>query len=464
MAVRVPTLAAGDKIHKKFMPPALGWIDVTDHGAKGDGATDNAAAFAAAVAAMPAGKATLYIPPGNYRTSQPLNLNPNSATTLKEYVTVRGAGKGATVVTQTSSTADGIKAPNMRHFNIHGLSLYGPGRAVGSGVGLNHTSNTNPAGWGAFHLDINSVEVKFWGSHGVHTNYPIVSSMTMVNSEDNGGNGFCIEPTSTNDYGTSLTMYGCWGHRNNLAGYYIDKMNYMAMIGCATDGCGIGYDLNRIQGGVWTGCGTEAHRPNLAAGAKYKGTGMRINNSMSVKVDQLSAWDVRGPLIEVTGNSTRINIDGQMDGYPATENGATITYSYPSIQVDAGSTVEMRPSYSAGLKPPNVYAGNVSVWGHAGKVATLGEVDFAVTTAGKGLRIKEGTNAKQGTATLVGGQVVINNASIGTNSRVMLTCQSPGGTPGALYVSSRTAGASFTVRSSSSTDASFFAYEIFEPA
>ena len=49
-------------------------------------------------------------------------------------------------------------------------------------------------------------------------------------------------------------------------------------------------------------------------------------------------------------------------------------------------------------------------------------------------------------------------------SRIFRTAQSPGGTVGTLYVSSRTAGVSFVVRSTSPTDSSTFAYEIFEPA
>jgi hypothetical protein len=49
------------------------------------------------------------------------------------------------------------------------------------------------------------------------------------------------------------------------------------------------------------------------------------------------------------------------------------------------------------------------------------------------------------------------------NSRIFLTCQTPGGTPGFLRVSARTAGTSFTILSSSGTDTSVVAWEIFEP-
>lgn len=97
-----------------------------------------------------------------------------------------------------------------------------------------------------------------------------------------------------------------------------------------------------------------------------------------------------------------------------------------------------------------------------GVLASVGAV--SVTTAGKGLLVKEGSNAKQGTATLVAGSSVVSNTSVTANSRIFLTSQADGGTPGFLRVSARSAGVSFTITSSSGTDTSTVAYQIFEPA
>lgn len=87
---------------------------------------------------------------------------------------------------------------------------------------------------------------------------------------------------------------------------------------------------------------------------------------------------------------------------------------------------------------------------------------FDVATAGQGYRTAEGSNAKQGTATLTAGSVVVANTSVTATSRIFLTSQADGGTPGFLRVSTRTAGTSFTITSSSGTDTSTVAYEIFE--
>lgn len=118
-------------------------------------------------------------------------------------------------------------------------------------------------------------------------------------------------------------------------------------------------------------------------------------------------------------------------------------------------------------------AGNHS-WGpgNAGRDTTLGRVSagllgvttgsFTVATAGQGLRVKEGSNAKQGTSVLTAGSVVVANTSVTATSRIFLTSQADGGTPGFLRVSARTAGTSFTITSSSGTDTSTVAWEIFE--
>ena len=92
-----------------------------------------------------------------------------------------------------------------------------------------------------------------------------------------------------------------------------------------------------------------------------------------------------------------------------------------------------------------------------------GDVD--VQTAGLGLAVAEGSNAKQGVATLVAGTVTVANTSVTANSRIQLTEQALGtvSVPSALCVSARVAGTSFTILASQATDTSVVAYEIFEP-
>lgn len=89
------------------------------------------------------------------------------------------------------------------------------------------------------------------------------------------------------------------------------------------------------------------------------------------------------------------------------------------------------------------------------------EIDKEFTKK-SGLRIMEGANSKQGAVNLVGGAAVVANTSVTASSRIFLTSQVDGGTPGFLRVSARIHGISFTITSSSTIDTSTVAFEIFE--
>jgi hypothetical protein len=84
-------------------------------------------------------------------------------------------------------------------------------------------------------------------------------------------------------------------------------------------------------------------------------------------------------------------------------------------------------------------------------------------TDDKGLKIKEGSNARMGLATLSIGTAVVSNTSVGANTRIFLTPQSHGANSGLVSVSARTAGTSFTITSSNSSDANSVAWLLIEP-
>jgi hypothetical protein len=87
-----------------------------------------------------------------------------------------------------------------------------------------------------------------------------------------------------------------------------------------------------------------------------------------------------------------------------------------------------------------------------------------VGTAGGGLAVKEGTSARMGTLVLTGATpVVVANTSVSALTRILLTTNTPGGTPGFCWVSARTAGTSFSVTGTAG-DTSTVAYLLIEPA
>nr|WP_246143678.1 hypothetical protein [Actinacidiphila oryziradicis] len=110
-------------------------------------------------------------------------------------------------------------------------------------------------------------------------------------------------------------------------------------------------------------------------------------------------------------------------------------------------------------------------WGRlgAGQIGSA-DSDLVAGLAGKGLKVKEGSNAKMGTLTLNGATAVTVTTTTTaattatTASRIFLTVQAPGGTPsGVAYVAGRTAGTSFTVKGAAG-DTSTVAWLIVEPA
>lgn len=103
------------------------------------------------------------------------------------------------------------------------------------------------------------------------------------------------------------------------------------------------------------------------------------------------------------------------------------------------------------------------------QIATSGNIkantgSILINTAGKGLQIKEGSNATMGTATLNGTtEVTVSTTAVTASSRIFVTIQAPGGTPsGAVYVSSRSAGTSFGLKTIA-LDTSTVAWLIVEP-
>jgi hypothetical protein len=114
---------------------------------------------------------------------------------------------------------------------------------------------------------------------------------------------------------------------------------------------------------------------------------------------------------------------------------------------------------------------NTSTFGNTSTTDTYlyGNIDapngnLSLQTVGNGIKIKEGTNATMGNATLSGGSVVVSTTKVTANSRIFITDQ--GGTItnlGILYISARTAGTSFTISSSNVLDASNVSWLIIEP-
>jgi hypothetical protein len=123
----------------------------------------------------------------------------------------------------------------------------------------------------------------------------------------------------------------------------------------------------------------------------------------------------------------------------------SVSPGFDWFNLTSAGTVAQRLMYLNGLGTLNLLTGNL-----------------ALNTAGTGIQVKEGSNARSGTVALVGGVVTVSNTSVSANTRIQLTSQADGGTPGFLRVSARTAGTNFIITSSNALDTSTVAYFLVE--
>ena len=164
---------------------------------------------------------------------------------------------------------------------------------------------------------------------------------------------------------------------------------------------------------------------------------------------------VKGSL-SATGAST-INVNSTSPALLVQQYG-----SGPSFRVDdtvSDTTpfiIDTAGSVGIGTTTPNV------------PLTVSGQISGNNTATFNTLAIKDASttsNATMGTTTLVtGASALVLTSAVATNSRIFLTIQSPSGTVGSLYVSTRTASSSFTVFSTNASDRSTFAWFIVQPS
>ena len=212
--------------------------------------------------------------------------------------------------------------------------------------------------------------------------------------------------------------------------------------------------------------GTATFANNVTVtGTLATGTGLSadVASNTAATSPQFQFTRSRGTLTSraaVQNGDTLFNIN-TLGYYNATQNKVVATLK---VKVD-GSIV--------GSSIPTAYVFSIasgSTFSDIAKINTSGYIQLSGYLAcgdGSGLKVGEDSGsgaATMGVATLVGGTIQVFTANVFANSRIFLTAQGTGGTPGHLYISAVNDSSDFTISSTSILDTRPVAWLIVTPA
>jgi hypothetical protein len=489
------------------------WLNVKDYGAQGDGAADDTAAIQAALAACPMG-GIVYLPAGAYRTSAPLTIPPavtlmGTHTNLMAvvglvdppcYIKPFAAFTGTAVIEFLDQDQGGYSTISAEHrilnVMIDGSELTDPGidgigalgniqnvamrdvtirRVTGAGINTQFNAGFFPYSW-----RLHRVMIDNCGWHGFAVQ--VMTDITMVDCQaiGNGGNGFEINNAAnshaigcraewntnngfhlTGDWATGTGSGGmllgdCSTDRNGFNGVLIDATGnppiQIENLHTRRDGRN-----NGLGGGGYAGLKCDGATVPVLVGLVtcYPGVdddGTQTNSpEFGVRVEDCT-------YVAVASGFLHAATTGWSDG-----GGNTVLRRGPSIGERTGTTAAPVDVFNEAWAPAGYTIldggqsnGQWNIWAGTNKALNLG-------TAGGGVAIAEGANARQGVATLVAGTVTVANTSVTATTRVDTFRQEAGGTLGHLSVT-KNPGVGFTITSSSATETSAIGWVLFEPA
>lgn len=335
-------------------------------------------------------------------------------------------------------------------------------------------SGANGVYAGAWVQHISDCDIWSSGANGVLTDNAHMVSLTNCGIDRHQQSGVRVNT------GGSVAITNCMFHSNSQAAnntfpHIQVNAGQVSVVSntFATDGFANNpnYAVN-ISGGTVREWGNNQVSGSFVTG--YINPATSVNNFITGSISMDTARQVNvgasgsGATVAVLrANATDGVLSGRVTGDTQNRFGLTAagTMSWGPGGGTATDTSLSRSGANA-LSTPGFLAmgtgqsgGTFSVFGNTSKSLNIG-------SAGGGLSIAEGANARQGVATMVAGTVTVNNTSVTANSRIQLTVQSLGTvtTPKAVGVTARTAGTSFTITSSDNTDTSVVAYLITEPS
>lgn len=245
---------------------------------------------------------------------------------------------------------------------------------------------------------------------------------------------------------------------------YNRTKNFTDQAGSMTDHAAINAELDNVAATI------KQVRDNLAMiqndagnprGLSVPGAGLTVaevangKQGIATLLAQLAAPVQSAPATATTGGTlaaatyyyvvTALNANGETiasNELSVVTTGTTSANTVSWAAVTGATGYRIYRGTAAGIYDGYVEVGAVTSYVDTGSALTAGSPPASNTTGG----------------------ALVGNTSVTANSRIFLTGQQDGGTPGWLRVSAKSAGMNFRIVSSSPTDTSVVAYEIFEPA
>jgi len=355
---------------------------------------------------------------GAHQFNQAVGIGASNSSSTGSMLVVAGAQFNSLLVRSTGSSG-----------GVGSSDIYlgsATGDLSGGIVGYDHTTNRLGLGAGG----TVSVTIDSSGHVGI-AGTPSRVGLTVGNASRTGEN-YIHAVTSTTDMFLGQSSATVFGFATGAIGLCFSNSN-----------AAVGYGTSAAQPVIFGTGGVERQRIDGISGNVAIGTTTTTAARLTV---------AGGTGIMINGNGA--------SGYNVLQfqnnNGKTL-----SIGVGGSSTSGPQANACAILTTTNDYLSFGTNNSENLRLDAGGQL--RLLSAGKGISIVEGSNCKQGLATLVGGTVTVNNSVITSNSRILLTAQNISGTPGELS-SSRIPGSSFTITSTSGADTRDVAYVIFEPA
>lgn len=300
--------------------------NITDRGVNirdlgGGGLGDDTDLINDAIAEMALnGGGIVYFPPGSYNSTGLIGA---------PYVSIKGAGMGATTINITAGDSDGYQLLSTEEIDakisISDLSLVSTESGTGQGINVGFTGTGDPHPMLYFYMD--RVRVSGFGSHGVHVAGSILSQINNVTVEAAGGHGFFIDGGYVVGVGVDAIHYGSWAtstqlsncyanflpeQSSGLSGYRIQMATYVKLSNCAVDWAGIGYDIYDSSAVTLDTCGVEASQNKSLS---YPGYGIKVDGGSTYGSTSILVIGGYGQETEGTGAHWTGDSKGTMIGW-----------------------------------------------------------------------------------------------------------------------------------------------------